>query len=251
MKLFFCLLLATCGAAEAGTLKYSPVNGALAVPLSIDNAYLRTPKVKAYDYWSLSSFYVPQYNSYACSAASVSMALNALLNARRSRGDMDENISQPDLLEKVSGAEWKGLRSEAPAAERHGVTLEQLGRLSKEAMTAYGAVGASVTVTMVESEDARTLEAFRAALASNESNPDDILLMHFAQDVVTGAPGGPYAHVSPVGAYDAKTRRVLVFDVDRQWYEPYWVTDSQLLKAMGLKTKSFGHGGYVVITTRK
>jgi hypothetical protein len=223
----------------------------LAVPLSVDNSYLRTPQIKAYDYWNLSSFYVPQYNDYACSAASVSMALNALLNARRSRGDMDENITQPALLEKVSGAEWKGLRSEAAVTEKHGVTLDQLGRLSREAMTVYGAVGASVTVTMVESEDARSLEAFRKALTSNEKNPDDIILLHFAQDMVTGAPGGPYAHVSPVGAYDAKARRVLVFDVDRQWYEPYWAADTQLLKAMALETEKFGRGGYVLIKSGK
>lgn len=250
MKLLFCFLAVLCGAAEAGAPKYSPVNGALAAPLSIDNSYFRTPQTTAYDYWNLSSFYVPQYNDHACSAASVTMALNALLNANRARGDADENITQPGLLKKV-GPGWKGLTSDVPRKERHGVTLAQLGGLSREAMAAYGVVGASVTVTMAASGDAGTLEAFRRALISNERDPDDIILLHFAQDLLTGAPGGPYAHVSPVGAYDEKSRRVLIFDVDRQWYEPYWADDAQLLKAMTLKTRRFGRGGYVVIRSGK
>ena len=40
---------------------------------------------------------------------------------------------------------------------------------------------------------------------------------------------------------------VLVLDVDRRWYEPYWAADVQVFKAMAVKTKNFGHGGYAVI----
>jgi hypothetical protein len=247
MKIFLCFLLALSGAASAGSDKYSLIGGTRAVPLSMDNAYFRVPQTAAHDYWSLASFYVPQYNGYACSAASVSMALNALLNARRERGDADENILQQALVENSGDAEWKALLSDPGLEGRHGVTLAQLGRFSRKAFAAYGSTSAVVAVTMVESDDAGVIEAFRAALVLNERNKDDILLLHFAQDLVTGAPGGPYAHTSPVGAYDAKNRRVLIFDVDRQWYEPYWVSDIQLLKAMELKTVAFGHGGYVSI----
>lgn len=251
MKILISLFLALNGIAAAGADKYSPINGTRAVPLSMDNACLRTPGVKAYDYWSLSSFYVPQYNDYACSAASVAMALNALLNARRVRGDQDENISQASLLDAVTAIKWKELLSADGFEGRHGVSLAQLGVVSRAALTAYSTSAFSVTVTTVEAKSASGLETFRKALAANEKNPDDIILLHFAQDLVTGAPGGPYPHVSPVGAYDAKTRRVLIFDVDRLWYEPYWVADAQVFDAMELPTKSFGHGGYVLLNIRR
>ena len=49
------------------------------------------------------------------------------------------------------------------------------------------------------------------------------------------------------GAYDGKNRRVLILDVDRYWYSPYWVSDEDLLAAMNHKTKPLGAGGIVRI----
>lgn len=244
-------LLLLAGPAGAETPKYSPVNGALAVPLSLDNAYFRGPAAPAYDYWALSSFYVPQYNGAACSAASVAMALNALLNARRERGDEEENITQEKLLEKVTGLKWKELLSPEGLDGRHGLTLNQLAQASKEALAAYGAAGYTVSSATVNGKSGLALENFRRALSGNEKNPSDIMLLHFTQDTLTGAPGGPFPHISPVGAYDTKTRRVLIMDVDRQWYEPYWAADTQVFKAMAVKTPAFGAGGYVIIRGKK
>ena len=231
----------------AEKLKYAPVKGALAVPLSQDNAYFRNPANPAADYWSLASFYIPQRNGASCSSASVAMALNALLNAGRRRGDADENIAEAALVEKVSGVKWKELAGEAGHEGRHGLTLAQLAAASREALAAYGGAGYTVTEVQVGTASAAALESFRRALSGSERNPDDVLLLHFVQDALTGAPGGPYAHISPVGAYDEKNRRVLVFDVDRQWYEPYWAADTQVFRAMAVKTKHFGHGGYVIL----
>ncbi len=219
------------------------------MPVSQDNAYFRNPANPAYDYWNLSGFYTPQTTGASCSAASVSMALNALLNARRERGDEEENITEVKLAEKVSGFPWKSLVSEEGADGKHGLTLAQLAAASKEALAAYGAADFSVSSVAVSGQSAAALESFRRALAGNERNPQDIILLHFAQDALTGAPGGPFPHISPVGAYDEKTRRVLIFDVDRQWYEPYWAADVQVFKAMAVKTEAFGRGGYVLIKT--
>jgi hypothetical protein len=251
MKIIFCFLLIVTAPAQAGTPKYSPVDGAEAVPLSLDNTYFRNPANLAYDYWALASFYVPQRTGSSCSSASVSMALNALVNARRQRGDEEENISEEKLVEKVTGLKWKELVSKEGADGRHGLTLAQLAAASKEALAAYGAAGIAVSGVTVSTQSAQALESFRKALAANERNSLDIMLLHFTQDTLTGAPGGPYAHIVPVGAYDEKTRRVLLFDVDRQWYEPYWAADIQVFKAMAVKTKAFGHGGYVTLKTGK
>lgn len=248
MKIFFTLFFfLAAGVFGAEDLKYTPVNGALAAPLSMDNSYFRTPGNPAYDFWALSSFYVPQENGYSCSAAAVSMALNALLNTRRARYDSGENITPDKLVEKVSGERWKELVSPEGSGGRHGLTLSQLAAVSKEALAAYGGKIFSVSSVTSEGQTAAGLEAFRRALAGNEKNLSDIMLLHFTQDSLTGAKGGPYPHISPVGAYDAKTGRVLIFDVDRQWYEPYWAADTQVYKAMSVKTAAFGRGGYVLL----
>jgi len=234
-------------AAMADRMKYEPVEGAVAVTLSMDNAYFRGAGAPAFDYWNLSSFYIPQRNGASCSSASVAMALNALFNSRRRRGDVEENLDEPALVQRISGIKWKALVSEAGENGRRGLTLEQLLLVSREALHAYGGEDVGAAAVQVSTPSAEALAAFRRALAANERNPDDIMLLHFAQDTLTGDLGGPYAHISPVGAYDEKTRRVLIFDVDRRWYEPYWAADVQVLKAMSVKTKAFGHGGYVVL----
>lgn len=251
MKVIFSFFLFLPAAALAGTPKYSPVGGALAVPVSQDNSYFRNPANPAYDYWNLSGYYMAQASGASCSAASVSMALNALLNARRERGDEEENIAEGKLVEKVYGLPWKGLISEEGAEGRHGLTLAQLAAAAKEALAAYGAAEFAVSSVTVSTQSVQAMENFRRALAANERNPQDIMLLHFAQDELTGAPGGPYPHISPVGAYDERTRRVLIFDVDRRWYEPYWAADVQVFKAMAVKTPAFGRGGYVLLKIGK
>lgn len=227
--------------------KYAPVDGAVAVPLTLDNAYFRNPGNPAYDFWALASFYVPQRNGSSCSSAAAAMALNALLKARRERTDSDENITEAGLVEKVSGVKWRELAGTEGFEGRHGLTLDQLAAGLKEALGAYGAEGVTVSSVAVSSPTAAALDKFRRTLAGNERSPDDIMLLHFAQDALTAASGGPYPHISPVGAYDERTRRVLIFDVDRQWYEPYWASDIQVLKAMAAKTAAFGHGGYITL----
>src|SRR3712207_5833198 len=55
----------------------------------------------------------------------------------------------------------------------------------------------------------------------------------------TGDWDGP--HISPIGAYDAQRHQVLILDVDRQWYVPYWSGDEQLLVAL-LRPAPAEHG---------
>ena len=218
MRVLLPLLLYFASPAFCGAPKYSLVDGELAAPSSADNSYFRAAGHPAYDYWALPSFfYVPRRNGYSCSSAASAAALT----------------------------------SEKGLGGRHGLTLDQLASALRGALAAYGAKRASVAALEVSSADASVLEKFRAALAENEKNPDDIMLIHFTQDILTGAPGGPHPHVSPVGAYDSGTRRVLAMDVDREWYEPYWAADTQVLKAKAAETAAFGHGGYALIARKK
>jgi len=69
-----------------------------------------------------------------------------------------------------------------------------------------------------------------------------MILIQFTQDTLTGAGGGPYPHISPIGAYDTGTGRALVLDVDRDYYEPYRVDAALIVKAMagpGFDPESF------------
>jgi len=94
---------------------------------------------------------------------------------------------------------------------------------SKRAMAALGIDG--------------SVEARQPALDSTTTL--DAVLVYYNQGVVTGDWGAP--HLSPIGAYDAARDRVLIMDVDREWYVPYWTKTGILYNAM-LKPTSAEHG---------
>lgn len=238
------LLSALAALPAAAEPKYGPAGDPVAVPISQDHAYLSSSSGAASDYWRLSPFYVPQFNEFACSAASVVAAFNALLPQSR-RTDSDRNLTQAALLADPVNADWRDLLSPAGLKGRHGVALEQLETFLKRNLQPRGCRGCTVERREVSESGEATREAFRKALAAGENDPRDVLLVHFVQDELTKAPGGPFAHVSPVGAYDAGTDRVLILDVDGEWYEPYWVPRRRLVDAMARRTKAFGYGGWI------
>ncbi len=230
--------------------KYGPAEAPRAVPLSRDHAYLQDPAHPAPDYWALAPYYVPQFNDMSCSAAAVTAVVNGALRAGRALGNEDRNVTQQALLDRVRTQHWKERVNKGGWHGAYGLTLAQLREVTKDALAAYGAATVEVESVDAAAAGEAGLEAFRRALEGNERSASDFVLLHFVQDGLTGAPGGPYAHISPVGAYDAARRRVLVMDVDREWYEPYWVADDALWRAMSVTTKAFGSGGWVRVTVK-
>jgi hypothetical protein len=99
----------------------------------------------------------------------------------------------------------------------------------RASLAAYG-IAADIDVLRPQDSSAATLAQVRRLLADNERSDRDIVLVYFDQGVLTGDWDGP--HISPIGSYDAELRRVLIMDVDRQWYIPYWSGDEKLLAAM-------------------
>lgn len=73
----------------------------------------------------------------------------------------------------------------------------------------------------------------RTVLRQNETSASDDLLLDFDVRAYVGV--GDDGHIAPVGAYDAESRRVLVLDPDRQWYEPYWIPDTVALAGMATR----------------
>ena len=219
------LLLAVATALQAGATAQvpqpKPKLASGAVPLLRPDGFLRSQP--AQDFWSILPFYVPQATEAACSVASITVALNALRGLPSLAAD--PIITQERLLERVSDARWVS----ATARGGSGVTWAELEHFLGESIRAYG-IQASVEVWRPDDGSEPTLQRLREMLADNEQSSSDIIIGVFDQGVLTGDVN--IGHVSPIGAYDQKSPRVLVMDTDREWYVPYWVSDERLLEAM-------------------
>jgi hypothetical protein len=225
------LVLLALAAGPAAAFEGKPKLGPDAVPITERIGYLRA--APAPDYWQLSAFYVPQFTSSACSVASVAMAVNF---ARGLPAEAETPIvTQTALLETVGDETW----AEQGAEGGDGVTFAQFVAVLEESLQSYGIEDYEIEVIRPGDAGAASLAEVRRVLAANEASDDDVILMYFNQGVLTGDWDGP--HISPIGAYDQRTRQALVMDVDREWYVPYWSADAKLLDAM-LRPAPAEHG---------
>ncbi|ROU04297.1 phytochelatin synthase family protein [Histidinibacterium lentulum] len=208
-----------------------PKLGPNAVSITEATEYLRA--AAAPDYWAFSSFVKPQFTTSACGIASVTAALNGL---RGLPGMASETVlSQPELLDLVGSETWTAISAEGG----DGVTFAQLEEFTAASLAATGMTGFAATGWQPAAEDDATLADLRARLAANEASAEDALLVYYNQGVVTGDWDGP--HVALIGAYDPGEDRVLILEVDQQWYIPYWTPVPILLEAM-LKPTGAEHG---------
>ena len=198
-----------------------PKLGPDAVPITSDHAYIS--KAEAPDYWAISPYYIHQQTSSACSLASVTVAVNTL-RGLPGRSE-DTLVTQNNLLEATKDERWAAQAAE----DGDGVTFADLVEDTTQSLMAFD-IKADVRSAQPVKDEAATVETFRAMLLENEVSAKDMVLIYFNQGVVTGDWDGP--HVSPIGAYDAATDRVLIMDVDREWYVPYWTKTETLFKAL-------------------
>ena len=119
------------------------------------------------------------------------------------------------------------------------MTFAEFVSMVSKSLAAFRLPEYVVEVIRPTNNTAKTLANVRQALATNEATDHDIILAYFNQGVLTGDWDGP--HISPIAAYDQETRQVLIMDVDREWYVPYWTTDTKLLEAM-LRPAPAAHG---------
>jgi hypothetical protein len=199
-----------------------PKFGPDAVPITQGTGYLRTGP--APDYWKLAAFYVPQTSSSGCSVASVAMALNFIRGLPT--GADEPLVTQAALLEAVGDPDWVAKTAEGG----EGVLFQELVGALTKSLDAYALHPLQIDVIRPTDASPESLERLRAVLAANEASESDVILLYFNQGVLTGDWDGP--HISPIGAYDDRTDRVLIMDVDREWYVPYWSPVSKLLDAM-------------------
>ena len=211
-----------------------PKLGPDAVPLTADHAYLTA--APAPDYWAFAPFVKPQFTSSACGVASVTAAVNGLAGLPALA---EETVmSQPEMLDLIGSDTWAAISAEGG----DGVKFAQLVDFATQAMAARGIAGRVETFHPAEAGTEPTPEMgakLREILAANEASANDVALIYFNQGVVTGDWDGP--HVSLIGAYDAGADRVLILEVDQDWYIPYWTPVDVALAAM-LKPTSAEHG---------
>lgn len=198
-----------------------PKFGQDAIPITRSIDYLR--RADAPDYWVLSHFYVPQATGSACSLASLVMMLNALRGLPEMASE--RLITQNQLLNALDDEQFRA----AVADSGDGISFSDLAIYARRALDAYD-IDADVEVFRPRDDSPQTLAELRRILSANERSADDIIIAAFDQGILTGDQA--FGHISPIGAYDAERKRVLVMDVDRAWYVPYWTSDAKLLEAM-------------------
>jgi hypothetical protein len=199
-----------------------PKFGPEAVPILQDNAYLRD--APAPDYWNLSPFYIPQRTSSDCSLAAIVMAINAL---RGLPANADQQlVTENTLMSTVGDQTWMVKVTE----DGPGVTFDDTKLYLREALDKFDLGSATLKVFSAKTADDATLDELHLALVENETTANNVMLVYYNQGVITGDWDGP--HISAIGAYDAPKDRVLLMDVDRDWYVPYWTSTKTLLAAL-------------------
>lgn len=179
------------------------------------------------DFWALMPYYVGQPNDSTCSVASVAMVVNALRVREKLRAD--QSLVRPsDVLECCKAEPW------ADKLRDHGdgVTLDEFVEIVPMVLKALHLPDTLVQVIRLPEDPAQALVQMRELLAANEKSDRDLVIANFLQSTLTDDPEGAVGHMAPIGAYDAKSQRVLIMDPDRTWYEPYWSPDTALLQAV-------------------
>jgi len=218
-----------------------PKYGKNAVPLAQDSAYFHGATKS--DFWKLIPYYVPQHNEKACGVASSIMVLNALFAPDRNTADgtnvdVEEIMKLAPIYKKNTGKNGKGF------------ALDELGDTLTKLLESQPGGPYTVTVERFNGSDKKAeMKRLEKLLAANEKNPKDFIIANFLQSVLTGDPEGSVGHIAPIGAYDAKKKRVLVLDPDRKYYQPYWVPYEKLFD--GINTTDAGNSksrGLVIVS---
>lgn len=200
--------------------------------LAFDHAFMR--EHPAPDYWALSPHYVGQVTSSACSVAVIAQIVNAA-RAKMPLTQDDRMVTQSAVLDKLGD---EAFRKEV-AEGGPGVPLERLADLLGRAFKAFGVKNARV-------EAVTKIENLRTRLAENEKSARNFIIANFDQGVFTG--DEHVGHYGVVGAYDKDKRRVLIFDPDREWFEPYWVSEGTFVKGLTARDPVAPNGrGYLWI----
>lgn len=205
-----------------------------------DHSYIRTHNAPIY--WKISPYYMPQLTDASCSLASATMVMNALRIPQMQYAN--QKLATTNSVVDSSRNDWKNDVRQGGS----GVTLDEFGSFLSQAMTAYNIQSTKLEVIHVtRAKDSVT--KFHQALLEGEKTGRTFIIVNFDQKFISGTES--VGHFSPVGAYDVNTKRVLVMDPDREFFEPYWISEHRLLKAMETKdSDAHKNRGFVIVTLK-
>ncbi len=202
--------------------KYGPD----AMPLSVSHEYFKGHD--APQFWALIPYYAPQQTGSSCSVAAATMVVNAARVGHVLRAE-EPLATEAQVIKNSKSTAWRfsvGLMG-------RGVLLDDLGGYLTSGLAGYDAK--PKWVEMIHANPDSRLKIHQI-LVEMEKNPKEFLIANFVQGVYTG--DAPVGHFAPVGAYDSENQRVLILDPDREWYEPYWVSEDVFFKGMNTVDQS-------------
>ncbi|MEO5971278.1 MAG: phytochelatin synthase family protein [Bdellovibrionia bacterium] len=219
-----------------------PKYGPEATPLSISHEYFRTHP--ANHFWQFIPYYSAQRDGAACSVATVTMLVNAARAGAGLKLNADDPlITQDSLLKKIKNPAWKDWLSKGG----HGVSLDEVGPIAEESLKSVGLEPARVEIVHANDFTEKTKKKLHQALIDSEKPNGPYILANFIQGTYTG--DASIGHFAPIGAYDVEKKKVLVLDPDREWYEPYWISEETFLKGMAtIDLTQLKHRGYIIIS---
>lgn len=230
-----------------------PKYGPNASPLSRgENAsYFRENSAR--DFFALIPYYVPQPTGWTCSAANIAMILNAA-RSKMELSSTDKLVTVDSLIKEYSNSRYKKSMSGRAAfmADRGVVANSHLADVLRAGFAKLGMKPESYQVDLrnIDPKDKeKSRREFFSALEENEKSANDFILFSFMQGALTGDPEGG-AHVATVAAYDSKTKKVLVLDSDREWYEPYWSPRDALFDSIADPKSDSERPGWIHIRIR-
>lgn len=185
-------------------------------------AYLNTPQGKTRllaaqwndTYFQVSPYIDTQENQGFCGIASMAASLNSLPQLDRpfSADDWPYRYFTQDNLFTVQSSKVKA----KPIVAASGLTLEQmqlfLNALNIKSSVSFGS--------------ALSADTLRNLLKSTLNRPDQRLIVDFSRQSLQQEGHG---HFSPIAAYDAVSDSVLILDVAKFKYPPFWVNVNDLL----------------------
>ncbi len=178
------------------------------------------------DYAQLAPYLVPQARRAFCGPATSAAVINAAFKPQPA-------ATQAALFNAAASA----VKSEL-ALSFSGLTLEELAAF----MRAHG-----LTVQVVHAGRSG-LASFREAARTALGESDTFLVANYDRRVLKQLGAG---HISPIGAFDFETDRVLILDVATQKYPYTWVTVPMLWAAMNTVDSGSGQTrGYLLVTAR-
>lgn len=175
------------------------------------------------DYGQLEPHFIAQGRRAFCGVASGVMVINAALKR-------DPPLTQQSLFELAT--------TDAPGrwtVSFRGLTLAQLA----------GVVRAHGLRVQVVHATPSGIDAFRAVVRSALSEPQTFVVVNYDRAVLAQDGAG---HISPLGAYESETDRVLILDVAAHKYPYTWVPVAKLWNAMStLDAVSGQTRGYLLV----